>query len=125
MTDYELVDAWTFPEPVVLRFPAGFHYDGASVPRIVRSLLDDDQLRGAGPLAHDAIYRYGGKLPLGWVRSASGNVYVYTRRQADAFFRKVMSLDGVRPEHRMWAWLGVRVGGFFAWDSLQKRRRRG
>lgn len=124
VADYDIVDEWTFPEPVVITLRSGFHHDGGSCPKIVRSFVDNDDLKGAGPTAHDALYRYGGRLPDGWIKSASGTVYVYSRRQSDALFKRILDMDGVRERYENIAWLGVRLGGMSSWNSIEKRRKR-
>ena len=119
MSTYEYVDYITFWTPVIIRIPAGFHYDGASVPKIVRSLLDEVDLKLTAPLVHDVLYRYGGDLPSGWL--SGGERRFYTRREADALFRRILDEEGV-PKRREWAaWIGVRLGGRCSWDSRRKQ----
>jgi hypothetical protein len=119
MTDYEFLDEITFDTPVLIRIPAGFHYDGASVPHLVRSVLDNDDLKGVGPLLHDALYRYGGDLPVGWLRPEERRFY--TRREVDYLFKWVLEQDAVDEWRENFAWLGVRLGGWRAWDSRKKQ----
>lgn len=111
-----------------LTIPAGFEHDGASIPRLLWTLLGltPAGLISAAALAHDALYRHGGRLPPGWLHeqmpkaSAWSDAYMtgngwYTRQKADRLFARLMREAGVRQLRRRLAYLGVRVGGRFAW----------
>lgn len=119
MSDYEYTDEITFPVPVVIHIPAGFHYNGASIPHFVRSLLDNDDLKLAAPLIHDALYRYGGDLPQGWLKPEERRFY--TRAETDYLFKYILEQDGIAEWREAAAWLGVRLGGRGAWDSRRKQ----
>jgi hypothetical protein len=118
MSTYEYVDEVTFPVTVVLRIPAGFHYDGASIPRLVWSVIDDDDLKLVGPLVHDALYRYGGDLPKGWLLPEERRFY--TRGEADYLFKYILNEEGVAEWRENFAWLGVKFGGWASWDTRRK-----
>ena len=89
----------------VLTVPAGFSYDGASVPRffwrIVFPPVHPKSRRAA--LFHDFIYR---THPEGW-----------TKADADCLFYNLLLEDGV-PKWRAWlAYQGVNLFGRIAWET--------
>lgn len=111
-----------------LTIPAGFEHDGASIPRILWTLLGltPAGLISAAAVAHDALYRHGGRLPIGWLHEqlpgASGwcDAYLigtgfYCRQEADLLFARLMREAGVPKLRRRLAYLGVRAFGYFAW----------
>jgi hypothetical protein len=117
--DYEYVDSVTFDVPVKIRVKRGFHYDGASVPRWVRWLIDAMDLSVTAPLLHDVIYRFCGVLRHALVSITPFRTY--TREQGDALFRRVMDQEGVS-EWKEWAGhKGVRIGGWNAWRKNARR----
>lgn len=113
-------DWWEVVEPVeipvgggpLLLIPAGYVYDLASVPRALRWIMDEDHVSTLAALAHDHLYRSGGRpepgtvWPDGWCCS---------RREADALLLALAIRQGC-PWLRAWAaWCAVRVGGAGAW----------
>ena len=88
-----------------LTVPAGFRSDGASVPRFFWRLVfpPGDALALRAAILHDFIYR---TRPEGW-----------SRDEADRLFLAVMILDGVPVSRALMAWLGVRIGGHWAWKE--------
>src|SRR5262245_11715481 len=66
--EWELVETYRFaPSSFSFTILAGFRFDLASVPRLAWPLIGPFELSLVAPLAHDFIYRHGGKLPLGSV----------------------------------------------------------
>ncbi|MEE8251015.1 MAG: DUF1353 domain-containing protein [Gemmatimonadales bacterium] len=103
--------------------PAGFIYDGASIPRFVWTLtgLRPDGLHRAGALVHDWIYRHKGKLPAsshqyldknGQWRNVIGQ---WSRKDADRMFARLMREFGVSKFRRRMAYRGVRLFGWMSW----------
>ena len=104
--------------------PAGFQYDGNSVPRIIWTLagIRPDGLNRAAGLVHDFIYRYCGKLPansfqtLGfndeWICIVSN---LWSRHGADRLYGRLLRVADVSPYRRRIAYRGVRIGGAFTW----------
>ena len=94
-----------------LRVPAGFESDGASVPRLFWSTvcppLDPRAVRAA--VAHDWIYR---NRPPDW-----------TRAEADLLFLCFLIEDGLSVYHALKAYLGVRIGGWIAWQPPKPHRK--
>jgi hypothetical protein len=96
----------------VYRMPAGFEYNGASVPRLLWWLyppLGDDYDRAV--CLHDFLYRYAERFP------------GMTRGTADALFLEAMEADSFRPSGRRTVHAGTRVGGWWAWRKHRKAAR--
>ena len=89
--------------------PAGFEFDGASIPRLFRapigSPLDPETARTG--CDHDFIYK---TQPEGW-----------TRKEADLMFLCDLIEDGLPPDRAFLAYLGVRIFGGFAWKENRIR----
>lgn len=83
--------------------PAGFEYDGASVPWWIPTAYT--ALREAAEKAaaiHDWLYRH---------------PEFCSRAEADAAFREALEADGVGWLARNVAWLGVRAGGWASYPD--------
>lgn len=122
LSDYFYVDETTFDEPVVIFVPAGFHCDLASVPRLVRPLIEPYELSIIGPFIHDVLYRYAGQLPKGWLLPDEPP-RAYTLRQTDALLKRIMDQEGIPEWRGTVAWLGVRAGGWWSWRKAKRRWR--
>ncbi len=109
-----------------LTVPKGFRSDGASVPRLLWSVIGltpDGPIR-AGALLHDFIYRYGGEMPAGsfrvYVRGEwAASAQPITRRRADWILRHFAQAAGISPRRALLVWTGVRVGGWWSWKGTQ------
>lgn len=106
-------------EPYVIRWrdlslhlPAGYRWNGPSVPHAVRSLLDDDDCGVAPALGHDFLYACGGRCPIGTIAPVQRNV---TRAEADRLFLDLMAQAGVTRWKRTAAYLAVRLFGSSHW----------
>ena len=100
--------------------PAGFTFDGASIPRAAWSVVG---LTPGGPIlaaatVHDLLYRFDGKLPPGCLleREVAGDWrpldYAFSRKEADAIFREIMRATGAFRGLQIWAaHAAVRVFG--------------
>jgi hypothetical protein len=98
---------------LTLHLPAGFRFDGASIPRVARPLIDRLQLGALAPAFHDALYGGGGVMAAGWQMPPAR----LTRAQADALFRRHMDEDGVPAARAWWAWRAVRWFGGSSWRA--------
>jgi len=103
--------------------PAGFIYDRASVPWIGRMIgIRRDGLIEAGSVVHDFIYENIGRMPRGsWQHKVSGkwrNMHtIWTRRNADRMFCRIMRESGLPRWKRRMAYRAVRAGGWLAWRA--------
>lgn len=83
--------------------PAGFEYDGASVPwwiPVAYTALREAAEKAAA--VHDWLYRH---------------PEFCSRAEADAVFREALEADGVGWFARNMAWLGVRAGGWASYPD--------
>lgn len=83
----------------LLRVRAGFLTDLASIPWLVQPLLPRVGRWDRAAVIHDALYA----------------TQRYSRYRCDAILREAMTADGVGWTARWAIWLGVRVGGWWAW----------
>jgi hypothetical protein len=98
---------------------AGFQYDGASVPRIVWTLIGflPDGIHRPAALIHDWLY-VGDLLPDGRrQRLVGGEMFTYNRKLADQLFLKALQHVGVKSWHARLAYLAVRGFGNFYWKD--------
>jgi hypothetical protein len=110
---------WELCEDLVVRdgyrrflVPAGFIFDYASVPRIVRPLIQSTDLSTAPPAAHDWLYRHGGR-----VRALTGELLHYRRSEADRLLYELAEECRV-PRWRRWlAWKACARFGARAWKQ--------
>lgn len=108
-----------------LTAPKGFEHDGASVPRIVWSLLPPHSLDRSA-VFHDLAYQRGGEFRPGeyqmWMPGGDWKDVdlPWSRARADKFFRRLLGEDPKGPEEhsRAGAYWAVRIGGAFgAWKG--------
>lgn len=104
-----------------LALPRGWVTDLASVPVLLRWILDRVSMGEAAPLFHDVWYAFGGgPLPRGWLHlwakgSWSLSERVVEKGWADDAFRMIQAADG-RPGFVQWpSWLAVRSNLLAAW----------
>ena len=107
-----------------LHIPKGFKYDGASVPQIGWSItgIRPDGLNRAAALVHDYIYRYQGKLPRGRHLYQDGasmkfSDHVWTRKEADRLFCRLLCEAGVGKWTSRIMYYAVRSFGWTAWKD--------
>jgi hypothetical protein len=92
--------------------PAGLETDFSSIPRVVWAWFPKTQFPAAG-VVHDHLYRH----PYAFV----GGVRVrLSRGQCDDMWRRVLDLSGCRRTKRLSAWLGLRAGGWAAWNKYRE-----
>lgn len=88
---------------MTLTVPAGFEYDGMSIPWFM-------------PIANEALREPGARAAAvhDWLYS---NPHHAPRDKADAALREALEVDGVNWLLRNYAWLGVRIGGGSHFDQ--------
>ncbi|SDE20659.1 DUF1353 domain-containing protein [Desulfuromonas thiophila] len=103
-----------------IRAFAGEITDGASIPRLVWSVLGlaPHGVMDTPALFHDLIYRHRGRMPAGVYQVRDGAVWRDCREPigrglADALLRGLCEKFRIRQAALVWA--GVRVGGWWAW----------
>jgi hypothetical protein len=91
--------------------PAGFKWDGASVPRILWSIIPAWGSYSGAALVHDWLYRSH------LVTSCASSRKKVTKQQADRVFYELMLKDGVA-KSKAWAmWQAVALCGGKAWSQ--------
>ena len=81
--------------------PAGFAWDGASIPRILHGILPIWGAHVGAALIHDYLYK----------------TKPCTREQADQAFRELMVQDGVPPRKARVMYRAVQALGQDRWDA--------
>lgn len=111
----------------VLIIPAGFVFNGASIPRLLWTLLGlaPHGVMDGPALPHDFLYQVQGVIPRGCLKMLKNNRPVdsdriITRAESDELLNllcKFFKING----YRSWmVWAGVRVGGWHAWNRDTK-----
>jgi hypothetical protein len=101
---------------ILLRVPAGFVTDFASVPRLPLAYLFAGNRGHRAAVLHDYLYSGGdfaGARDPGAVTAARS----VTRACADEVFRAALETEGVGGFTRALMWAGVRVGGAGAFSD--------
>lgn len=91
----------------LVRVPAGFTTDYASVPPALQSLAPKIGRQNRAAIIHDWLYHTRG-VP----RVGASEAERFNRADCDRIFREVMAADGVPARLRWRMWLGVRLGGW-------------
>jgi hypothetical protein len=89
-----------------IEVPAGFHTDGASIPRAFWSILGPHGAYFGAAIIHDYLYTQAGEAR-----------YLLDRKEADVIFREAMFNAGVGA-HRNIMYAAVRM---FGWRNYLKR----
>jgi hypothetical protein len=100
-----------------LVIPKGFIFDGASVPKFLRSWLSPMGVLLVGGLIHDYGYKYQTLLSKG-KKTCYG---LKTQKDMDIIFRDInISVNGFKMINYL-AYYALRLGGFFAWKGHRNR----
>jgi len=103
--------------------PAGFRFDGASIPRPLWGLLSPVGLLLIPGLLHDFAYRYD---YLWVVDGTTGETYRYQQgggqKRWDAMFRRVGTDVNGMAVIDMSAWLMLSLFGWWAWRNNRKKK---
>ena len=97
--------------------PAGFQFDGASIPKFLRTFFSPVGVLLIGGLVHDYAYKYKTLLKVN-KKETMGEI---TQKRADEIFRDInVIVNGFYVMNRL-AYYSLRVGGFVAWNGHRKR----
>ena len=97
--------------------PAGFIFDGASIPKFLRTFFSPVGVLLMGGLVHDYMYKYTHCKPV----SAKGALLVVDQKKADQIFRDInIVVNGFYTMNYLAYW-SLRIGGFVAWNGHRKR----
>ena len=114
--------------------PAGYVFDGASIPWIAWSLLrlSPHGIMDGPSLPHDFIYEHQGKMPEGsfFIQSAKDKGEWWacsvpiTRSQSDALLKSAVTFyDAAEGRRAMEIWLAVRAFGWWDWRRNDTQRK--
>ena len=97
--------------------PAGFQFDGASIPKFLRTFFSPVGVLLIGGLVHDYMYKYTVCKPV----SNKSALLVVDQKRADQIFRDInIEVNGFYFMNYLAYW-SLRLGGFVAWNGHRKR----
>ena len=95
--------------------PAGFKFDGASIPKFLHTFLSPVGVLLLGGLVHDYAYKYAALQP------KKGELLLLDQKKADEIFRDInIEVNGFYFMNYLAYW-SLRIGGFIAWNGHRKR----
>ena len=116
--NWVLTDDWKYNidgEEYVI--PSGFQFDGASIPKFLRSFFSPVGVLLIGGLVHDYAYKYKTLLEVN-KKKTMGEI---TQARADEIFRDInVIVNGFYTMNYLAYW-SLRIGGFVAWNGHRKR----
>ena len=116
--NWVLTDDWKYNidgEEYVI--PSGFQFDGASIPKFLRSFFSPVGVLMIGGLVHDYAYKYKTLLK----KNKKDTMGELTQKRADEIFRDInIIVNGFYTMNRLAYW-SLRIGGFVAWNGHRKR----
>ena len=113
--NWVLTDDWKYnidgKEYVI---PAGFQFDGASIPKFLRPFFSPVGVLLIGGLVHDYAYKYKTLLKI----SKKDTMGEITQARADEIFRDInIIVNGFFTMNYLAYW-SLRIGGFMAWNGI-------
>jgi hypothetical protein len=116
--NWVLVDDWKYningQEYVI---PEGFQFDGASIPKFLRTFFSPVGVLLIGGLVHDYAYKYKTLLKKN-KKTTMGDL---TQKQADEIFRDINIIVNGFYVMNYLSYYSLRLGGFLAWNGHRKR----
>ena len=96
--------------------PKGFQFDGASIPKFLRTFFSPVGVLLIGGLVHDYMYKY-----TACKTSKKGSLLIVDQKKADQIFRDInIEVNGFYFMNYLAYW-SLRIGGFVAWNGHRKR----
>jgi len=116
--NWELTQDWKYNiDGTEYVIPKGFTFDGASIPKFLRTFFSPVGVLLIGGLVHDYMYKYTHCKPVG----AKGALLVVDQKKADQIFRDInIVVNGFYTMNYLAYW-SLRIGGFVAWNGHRKR----
>ena len=97
--------------------PAGFQFDGASIPKFLRAFFSPVGVLLVGGLVHDYAYKYTTLLK----KNKKETIGQLNQKRADQIFRDInCNVNGFYTMNYLAYW-SLRIGGFVAWNGHRKR----
>ena len=95
--------------------PAGFQFDGASIPKFLRTFFSPVGVLLVGGLVHDYMYKYSALK-----RTGKGGLLLVDQKKADQIFRDInIEVNGFYFMNYLAYW-SLRLGGWVAWNGHRK-----
>lgn len=115
--NWEVAEDWEFKiEGDWYVIPAGFTFDGASIPKFLHTWLSPTGVLLMGGLVHDFAYKYETLLK----KSKKKTIGTITQKKADLIFRDInIEQNGFHLLNYLAYW-ALRIGGFVAWNGHRK-----
>ena len=119
--NWELTQDWKYNlDGTEYVIPKGFTFDGASIPKFLRTFFSPVGVLLIGGLVHDYMYKYTHCKPV----SAKGALLVVDQKKADQIFRDInIEVNGFYFMNYLAYW-SLRIGGFVAWNGHRKREKK-
>ena len=96
--------------------PAGFQFDGASIPKFLRTFFSPVGVLLVGGLVHDYMYKFAALK-----RTGKGGLLLVDQKIADQIFRDInIEVNGFYFMNYLSYW-SLRLGGWVAWNGHRKR----
>jgi len=116
--NWELTEDWKYNiDGTEYVIPKGFTFDGASIPKFLRTFFSPVGVLLIGGLVHDYMYKYTHCKPV----SAKGALLVVDQKKADQIFRDInIVVNGFYTMNYLAYW-SLRIGGFVAWNGHRKK----
>ena len=96
--------------------PAGFIFDGASIPKFLHTFLSPVGVLLIGGLVHDYAYQYAALKP----KSKKDAILLLDQKKSDQIFRDInIEINGFYFMNYLAYW-SLRLGGFMAWNKHRK-----
>ena len=97
--------------------PKGFSFDGASIPKFLRTFFSPVGVLLIGGLVHDYMYKYSACKPA----DKKGQLLLVDQKKSDEIFRDInIEVNGFYFMNYLAYW-SLRLGGFVAWNGHRKR----
>lgn len=95
----------------IITVPAGFRFDGESIPTVLHWLVPPFGQSKRGACVHDYLYRYHG------FHTISGELVPVSRKEADAVYFELVRAKGLSSWRAHIRWAALRGVGWIAWRS--------
>ena len=96
--------------------PKGFVFDGASIPKFLRTFFSPVGVLLMGGLVHDYAYKYACLK-----RTGKGGLLILDQKRSDEIFRDIcIEVNGFYTMNYLAYW-SLRLGGWVAWNGHRKR----
>ena len=114
---WEIVEDFNYEiNDVKYVIPAGFKFDGASIPKFLHTFLSPVGVLLMGGLVHDYAYKYQTLLKI----NKADTLGIISQKRADEIFRDInIGVNGFYLMNYLAYW-SLRLGGFVAWNKHRK-----